>query len=206
MYNYYYSLKINRMSASPDTKYIITPDKFFLDGKNRLMFTITNEYGVDISLNQHLPLIGRHYLKVIARIVDIYVGRKWSKTLLTELTDKIDFQIPENLLAYKHEPILDKYINFQQIYIPLSKQTVMTFYYELNNLSFREQVSSRYETNSNVAKVWFTYPFNKKTPKRKMVLLCDEIKIMSKGDAAKCAKCELIELLNEKFVLEERAG
>ena len=194
------------MSASQDTKYIITPDKFFLDGKDRLMFTITNEYGIPLRLNQHLPLIGRHYLKVLANCVGIYVGRKWTKTIINELTDKIDFQIPENLLAYKHEPILDKYQDFQQIYIPLSKQNGMKFYYELNNLNYTERVSSRYEINGRVTKAWFDYPFNKKTPKREMVLLCDEIKIMSKGDAAKCAKCELIELLNEKFVLEERAG
>lgn len=89
------------MSTPQTNKYIITSDKFFLDGKDRLMFTITTQYGIHIRLNQHLPLISRHYLKVIARIVGIYVGRKWTKTIINELTDKIDFQIPENLLAYR---------------------------------------------------------------------------------------------------------
>ena len=170
------------------------------------MFTITSSDGMPLHLNQYLPLHDRHNLKIIAHAVGIFCGRKWKTTIIKELNDKIDFQIPEDLLAYKHEPILDKYRDFQQIYIPQSHQNGMTFYYELNNLNYAERVSSRYEMNGRVAKAWFDYPFNKKTPKRKMVLLCDEIKIMSKGDAAKCAKSELIELLNEKFVLEERAS
>lgn len=193
------------MTASHSDKYVITPDKFYLDERKRLMFKYISEYGGEFNCHHNLLLNGRPALNMLADTIGIRTRRKSKKKLLAELNDKIDFQIPDNLSAYKHESILDKYRGFQQINIPLSKQRIRdsSFCYDLTNLTYGEIMSGKYEMNGNVAKVWFSYPFNNKTSKRVMALLCDEIKIMSKGDTAKYAKTELIELLNNKIVLEE---
>ena len=190
------------MSAHQSDKYIITPDKFYLDERKRLMFKYITEYGSEFNAHHNLLLNGKSGIKHIAEAVGINTSRKDMKTLLAELTNKIDFQIPENLIAYKHESILDKYRNFQQIHIPLLRQKGSSFCYDVTNLTYGDVMSGRYDITGSVGRVWFAYPFNNKTPKRFMVLLCDEIKIMSKGDTAKYTKAELIELLNNKIVLD----
>ena len=190
------------MSAHQSDKYIITPDKFYLDERKRLMFKYITEYGGEFDGHHNLLLNGTVRIKHIAEAVGINTSRKAMKTLLAELTNKIDFQIPENLIAYKHESILDKYRDFRQIYIPLSRQKGVSFCYDLTNLTYGDTISGQYDITGSVGRVWFTYPFTNKTPKRDMVLLCDEIKIMSKGDTAKYTKTELIALLNAKIVLD----
>ena len=115
--------------------------------------------------------------------------------LAVYLTELIDFQIPDELAAYERGPlrILDKFVDFQQIYIPLSEQEHNTFRY-------------KHSPSKSVEYIWNVYPFNVDTDKRSMQILCKAIGIMNFGESKIYTTEELAELLNEKFVLQERAG
>lgn len=120
--------------------------------------------------------------------------------LSTYLTQRIDFQIPDELAAYERGPlrILDKFVDFQQIYIPLSEQEHNTFRIQCKR--YKRSPSKAVEYN------WYVYPFNVDTVKRSMQILCKAIGIMNFGESKIYRREELAALLNEKFVLQERAG
>ena len=60
--------------------------------------------------------------------------------------------------------------------------------------------------SKSVEYIWNVYPFNVDTDKRSMQILCKAIGIMNFGESKIYRREELAALLNEKFVLQERAG
>lgn len=176
-------------------KYIITPDKFFLHKGKVLCFKIyQNELPnawYDRIIRQYLHSVGRGQLEFLADYININPSEiKNMKTpeLASYMNSKIEFQIPEELLAYKRDSILDTYIDFPQIYIPLNQQDGFKFCYKPNDDK------------------WYTYPFTNRDFKRDLALLCKNIGLMNISTASKYKIEELCELLNEKFVLQERTG
>jgi hypothetical protein len=169
----------------------------FSNDKTGIIFTIDSD--PITNYRQYLALNSYTRLQKLAKIIGINkreIKDMSHYELSTYLTQRIDFQIPEDLVAHERGPlrILDKFIDFQQIYIPLSEQEHNTF---------------RYKPNPRIKAVeynWYMYPFDVDTDKRSMQILCKRIGIMNLGDSKKYTTEELAELLNEKFVLQERAS
>lgn len=184
--------------ATPTNKFVVT--RFARSSSNDnsgIVFTISSD--PTTHYHQYLALNSYSRLQKLAKIIGI--NKREIKDMLhyelaTYLTQRIDFQIPEDLVAYERGPlrILDKFIDFQQIYIPLSEQKHNTF---------------RYKSNPYIKAIeynWYVYPFDVDTDKRSMQVLCKTIGIINFGESKIYTTEELAELLNEKFVLQERAG
>lgn len=183
---------------------VSTPENKF---RNVKFIQIDGGGGIKFYVNNNAHNIYHHYLplntiKELRQLAsEIGIAAKeingLSKyELATYLTQRIHFQIPEDLAAYERGPlrILDKFVDFQQIYIPLSDQERFTFRYKIKKHGQPEKY------------VWYVYPFNVYSDKRDMQILCKSIGLMTLEESKKYTTEELSELLNEKFLLQERGS
>lgn len=184
--------------VTPTNKFTdIYISRLYSNAKVGIMFNIRSD--PTTLYCQYLALNTYTRLQEIAKLIGIKkqeIKDMSHYALASYLTERIDFQIPDELTAYERGPhrILDKFIAFQQIYIPLSEQEHDTFRYKPTH-----HIKS-------VEYVWNVYPFNVYTDKHDMQILCKAIGLMNLGVSKKYTTEELAELLNEKFVLQERAG
>ena len=220
--------------ATPTNKFVVTQlARSSSNDNSGIVFTISPN---PTHFHQYLGLNSHAKLQKLAKLIGINkreIKDMSHYELAVYLTERIDFQIPDELAAYERGPlrILDKFIDFQQIYIPLSEQERNTFRYRLHwacnpvQRYWRNTDSSvttldesrnglriqckRYNPNPRIKAVeyiWNVYPFNVDTDKRDMQILCKAIGLMNFGESKIYTTEELAELLNEKFVLQERAG
>lgn len=134
-------------------------------------------------------------LKKLACELEIHGYKKMQKTELARLlTAQITFNIPDSLKIYKtgFATNAEKNIDVPQLYIPLEWQTSIT------NTKTMFQSGSRTVIGVNQ----YTYPF-KDMPVVLIRELCTEIGI---HNPRKLTKDELIDLLEDKIVFQERAG
>jgi hypothetical protein len=185
---------------------------FMVSGKRIYVSHINNKLVFDIYLPETCnELIGvpvnlykanNKILRFIADELNIAAFDNMNKRdLVREIKPYMYFVIPEHLMQYYDTSnILERYTEIQQLYIPLEWQDLdggsAEYKFRICNTPDPEHMAPGYVVQ------WFTYPFTKN---KVSVLrgLCDYIGIYNSPDLT---KNELIEVLEEKVVFQERSS
>jgi hypothetical protein len=165
-----------------------------VDIQHGFEFKVENEW-----FKQYLPLNTKYKLIQLSKHIGVYTQALNAKTiaeLSTFLKRHIYLDVPEIYKQLLRGPdmIYDRFRDIPQIYIPLSKQDENGFYYPIKLYGEEEQ------------QVHFIYPFNRDSPKHALQNLCKAAGIMLLKESKKFTTEELAELLNEKFILQERGS
>lgn len=177
--------------------FIVEKCNFTVNGKYGLMFTIGKK-----TFKQYLPFNTKVELLTLLKAINLYYDdckNMSHEELFIYLWDKIEFNIPPELNKYKRGSIAiyDKFQDFNQIYIPLSKQNEDGSIFKYKVKKYGQSIE-KYQ--------WYKYPFTIKSDKHDMQVLCKSIGLMDIKESDNYTKEEIADILNEKFILAENCN